>query len=136
MTAIGRRKLGISHAKLKEVLHPDFADCSVLAEELAGQDAAIVCLGTDTGSVPGAELRTITVAYTIEFARVLRLSSPDAAFSFLKREWRGFEGTKSHSLRTLQGRGREGATRDEILFSTRLPSDFRVVRKNNTQVSL
>jgi hypothetical protein len=37
VTAIGRRKLGISHAKLKEVLHPDFADCSVLAEELAGQ---------------------------------------------------------------------------------------------------
>jgi uncharacterized protein YbjT (DUF2867 family) len=29
------------------------------------------------------ELRTITVAYTIEFARVLRRSSPEAAFSFL-----------------------------------------------------
>src|SRR5260370_42663472 len=41
------------------------------------------CLGTYTGSVPEAELRTITVDYTIEFARVLRLSSPDAAFSFL-----------------------------------------------------
>jgi uncharacterized protein YbjT (DUF2867 family) len=33
--------------------------------------------------VPEAELRTITVDYAIEFARVLRLSSPDAAFSFL-----------------------------------------------------
>ena len=30
-TSIGRRKLGISHPKLKEVLHQDFADCSVLA---------------------------------------------------------------------------------------------------------
>ena len=30
-----------------------------------------------------AELRTISVDYTVEFARVLRLSSPDAAFSFL-----------------------------------------------------
>ena len=29
------------------------------------------------------ELRTITVNYTVEFARVLRGSSPDAAFSFL-----------------------------------------------------
>ncbi len=80
---IGRRKLGISHAKLKEVLHQDFADCSALAETLVGQGAAIFCLGTYTGSVPEAELRTITVDYTIEFARVLRLSSPDAAFSFL-----------------------------------------------------
>ena len=83
VTAIGRRKLGISHPKLKEVLHGDFADCSALAETLSGQDAAVFCLGTYTGSVPDAELRTITVDYTIEFARVLRLSSPDVAFSFL-----------------------------------------------------
>jgi uncharacterized protein YbjT (DUF2867 family) len=33
--------------------------------------------------VPDLELRTITVDYTIEFARVLRRSSPDAALSFL-----------------------------------------------------
>ncbi len=83
VTTIGRRKLGISHAKLKEVLHQDFTDCSGLAETLVGQGAAIFCLGTYTGSVPEAELRTITVDYTIEFARVLRLSSPGAAFSFL-----------------------------------------------------
>jgi uncharacterized protein YbjT (DUF2867 family) len=83
VTTIGRRKLGISHAKLKEVLHQDFADCSALAETLVGQDAAVFCLGTYTGSVSDAQLRTITVDYIIEFARVLRLSSPDAAFSFL-----------------------------------------------------
>jgi uncharacterized protein YbjT (DUF2867 family) len=83
VTAIGRRKLGISHPLLKEVLHGDFADCSALAETLSGQDAAVFCLGTYTGAVSDAELRTITVDYTIEFARVLRLSSRDAAFSFL-----------------------------------------------------
>jgi len=82
-TVIGRRKLGISHPKLKEVLHRDFADCSALAEPLSGQDAAVFCLGTYTGSVPDAEFRKITVDYTIEFARVLNESSPDAAFSFL-----------------------------------------------------
>jgi uncharacterized protein YbjT (DUF2867 family) len=68
VTAIGRRKLGVSHPKLEEVLHPDFADCSALAEPLSGQDAV---------------LRKITVDYTVEFARVLRRSSPDSAFSFL-----------------------------------------------------
>jgi len=83
VTAIGRRKLGISHPKLKEVLHGDFADCSALAETLSGQDAAVFCLGTYTGAVSDVELRIITVDYAIEFARVLRLSSPDAAFSFL-----------------------------------------------------
>jgi uncharacterized protein YbjT (DUF2867 family) len=83
VTAIGRRKLGISHSKLDEVLHRDFADCSGLAETLSGQHSAIFCLGTYTGSVSDAELRKITVDYTIEFARVLHGSSPDAAFSFL-----------------------------------------------------
>jgi uncharacterized protein YbjT (DUF2867 family) len=83
VSAIGRKKLGISHRKLKEVLHQDFADCSALAEALSGQDAAVYCLGTYTGAVSDAELRKTTVDYTIEFARVLRLSSPGAAFSFL-----------------------------------------------------
>jgi len=50
---------------------------------LSGQDAAIFCLGTYTGVVSDAELRKTTVDYAIEFARVLRLSSPNAAFSFL-----------------------------------------------------
>jgi uncharacterized protein YbjT (DUF2867 family) len=83
VTSIGRRTLAISHPKLKQVLHRDFADCSALAETLSGQDAAIFCLGVYTGAVPDAELRTITVDYTVEFARVLRSGSPDAAFSFL-----------------------------------------------------
>ena len=83
VTVIGRKKLGISHPKLKEVLHQDFTDCSALAQPLTGQDAAIFCLGVYTGAVPDPEFRKITVDYTIEFARILRASSPAAAFSFL-----------------------------------------------------
>ncbi len=83
VTAIGRKRLGISHAKLTEVFHLNFADCSGLAETLSGQDAAIFCLGAYTGVVSDADLRRITVDYTIEFARILRSSSPDAAFFFL-----------------------------------------------------
>jgi uncharacterized protein YbjT (DUF2867 family) len=83
VTAIGRRKLGISHPKLNDVLHRDFADCSALAEALSGQDAAVFCLGVYTGAVSDAELRKITLDYSIEFARILRSSSPDAAFAFL-----------------------------------------------------
>ena len=83
VTAIGRRTLGISHAKLNEILHPNLADCSALADSLLNQDAAIFCLGAYTGSVSDAELRTITVDYTVEFARVLHQSSPNAGFAFL-----------------------------------------------------
>ena len=82
-TTIGHRKVGISHPRLTEVLHQDFADCSALAEVLSDQDAAIFCLGAYTGAVSDTELRTITVDYTIEFARVLRRSRPNAVFTFL-----------------------------------------------------
>lgn len=83
VTSIGRKRLGISHPKLNEVLHQDFADSTPLADVLSGQDAVVYCLGTYTGSVSDAELRKITTDYTVEFARVLRSSSPGAAFSFL-----------------------------------------------------
>jgi uncharacterized protein YbjT (DUF2867 family) len=83
VTCIGRRKLGISHSKLNEVLHADFADCSPLATVLSGQNAAVFGLGAYTGAVSHAELRRITVDYAIEFARVFRGRSTGAAFSFL-----------------------------------------------------
>ena len=83
VTSVGRRKIGISHFKLSEVLHPDFTDCTALEGTLTGQDGVVFCLGTYTGAVADAQLRRITVDYTVEFARVLQGSSPDAAFSFL-----------------------------------------------------
>jgi uncharacterized protein YbjT (DUF2867 family) len=83
VTAIGRKMLGLSHPKLKEVLHQSFADCSALAAPLTNQDAAVFCLGTYTGVVTDAELRTVTAGYTTDFARALRKSSPNSVFSFL-----------------------------------------------------
>ncbi len=83
VTSIGRKKLGIKHPKLKEVVHENFADCSALADTLSERDAAVYCLGAYTGSVSDTQLRIITASYTIEFARVLRTSSPNASFSFL-----------------------------------------------------
>jgi uncharacterized protein YbjT (DUF2867 family) len=83
VTAIVRKKLAHLHPKLNEVVHRDFADCSALEDALLAHDAAIFCLGAYTGAVTDAELRTITVDYTVEFARVMHASSPGAAFSFL-----------------------------------------------------
>jgi uncharacterized protein YbjT (DUF2867 family) len=83
VTTIGRKPTGITHPKLNEVLHQDFADCSGLAAALSRQDAAIFCLGAYTGTVSDAALRRITVDYAVEFARVVRDSSPRATFAFL-----------------------------------------------------
>jgi uncharacterized protein YbjT (DUF2867 family) len=109
VTAIGRRKLGFSHHKLREILHQDFADCSALGGALSDQDAAAFCLGTYTGAVPDVELRKVTVDYTVAFAQALCAASPAAALSFLSGS--GADATKPAGFRAVQGRGRERSTR-------------------------
>jgi NAD-dependent epimerase/dehydratase family protein len=85
VTTIGRKPTGITHPKLNEVLHQDFADCSRLADALSRQDAAIFCLGAYTGAVSDADLRKVT-AFAVEWAsepRFLKLMRPlnDAVFT-------------------------------------------------------
>src|SRR5258708_13259460 len=64
VTVIGRKKLNISHRKLKEVRHGDFADCSALEKPLSDQDAAIFCLGVSTAPAPHPHFLKITIHYT------------------------------------------------------------------------
>jgi uncharacterized protein YbjT (DUF2867 family) len=113
--AIGRRTLGIQQPKLKEVLHQDFADCSPLADTLSDRDAAIFCLGTYTGAVSDAELRKVTVDYTIAFARVLHATSPAAAFSFLSGS--GADPTGQSRLAFARYKGEAEKALQEMGFS-------------------
>jgi uncharacterized protein YbjT (DUF2867 family) len=113
--AIGRRTLAIQRPKLKEVLHQDFADCSPLADTLSDQDAAVFCLGTYTGAVSDAELRKVTLDYTIAFARVLHASSPAAAFSFLSGS--GADPTRQSRLAFARYKGEAEKALQEMGFS-------------------
>jgi uncharacterized protein YbjT (DUF2867 family) len=84
VTAIGRRKPGITHPKLNEVLHQDFANCSALAPALSGQDAAIFGLGTYTGRYRTRSFATLpSITRLSSRAFSTYGSSPGAAFSFL-----------------------------------------------------
>ena len=83
VTVLGRRSVGLEHAKLREVLHDDFTDFTSIAEALADHTVALYCVGVYTGAVPDEEFRRITVDYTVAFARALHAGSPDAAFCFL-----------------------------------------------------
>ena len=108
VTTIGRRGTGLSHPKLTEVLHADFSDCSALAGALENQGAALFCLGAYTGAVSNAELRKITVDYTIEFARVLRSSSPTAAFSLLSGSGADQSGRSRLAFARYKGEAEKG----------------------------
>lgn len=115
ITIIGRKNVGLLHPKLKEVLHQDFSDCSSLVDVLSHQDAVIFCLGAYTGVVSDDEFRRITVDYTIEFARVLSISNPNAAFAFLSA--RGADPTG----RSLMSFARYKGEAENALIGTKFP---------------
>lgn len=81
---ITRRTLGMTHPKLSEVLHDDYAEYARVAGAFAGIDACCYCLGKSVSQVPGeAEYRRITYEFAFAAARTLRAQSPAAVFHFL-----------------------------------------------------
>lgn len=81
VTVLTRRTLGLSHAKLKEVLLSDFLDYSRV--DLRGYDACIWCLGVSQTQVREAEYIRITYDYTLAAARALYAAHPQLRFCFL-----------------------------------------------------
>lgn len=83
VTSITRKKSGLSHPKLREVLHENFTDYSSITGYLQHQDICFFCIGVYTGQVPRAQFREITVNVTAAFAAALKTESPEAVFCFL-----------------------------------------------------
>lgn len=82
--AVTRRPLGVSHAKLSEVICADFGDLTAISHSLAGVDSCLFCLGTSVRNVKGEdEYRTIHVAYALAAARMLLAQSPEASFIYV-----------------------------------------------------
>ena len=83
ITSITRKPMGISHSKLKEVVHNNFLDFTAIEDAFTNQDICFFCIGVYTGAVPRDEFKKITVDFTRVFAEYLKKNSPDAAFCFL-----------------------------------------------------
>ena len=83
ITSITRKKTGIVHPKLIEVLHDNFSDFANIKEYFKNQQICFYCLGVYTGQVPKEEFNKITVDYTKCFAEELRRCNDETVFCFL-----------------------------------------------------
>jgi len=82
--AITRRPLGLSHAKLVEVVCSDFADLSAVAQHLRGVHVCLFCLGISARKVRNEDqYREIHLTYALAAARALLAQSPEATFVYL-----------------------------------------------------
>ncbi len=103
ITSIVRRKSGITHPKLVEVIHENFLDFSSILEHFKNQDIAFYCIGAYTGQVPKEEFRKITFEYTVAFAKALRENSSKTAFCFLSGQ--GADQTEKSSMQFARDKG-------------------------------
>ena len=85
VTAVGRSPLGLAHAKLREIVHRDFANFSALASEFKSADACFFCLGVSSAGVNEDAYRAITYDTTLAAARALP-QSPSFAFIYVSGE--------------------------------------------------
>lgn len=76
-----RKRTGVTHAKVREVLVADFTDYS--AVDLAGVDACVWALGVSETAVDEAQYVKITYDFPVAAAEALFRASPDARFCFV-----------------------------------------------------
>ncbi len=81
--AVTRSATGRTHAKLREIIHADFADLSAIEGELAGYDACFYCLGVSSVGMSEADYTRVTFDYAMAAGRVLARSSPKLTFVFI-----------------------------------------------------
>ena len=80
---IGRRSCGITHPKLKEIVHPDLYDLSPVENQLNGYNACFFCLGTTSVGKKEPEFYKITYELTMSFAKPLSRHNPDMVFCYI-----------------------------------------------------
>jgi uncharacterized protein YbjT (DUF2867 family) len=80
---VGRTPTGLTHEKLRDLVHKDLLDLSPIEGDLAGQDACFFCLGVSSSGMSEADYRRITYDVTMAAARVLAADNPDLTFTYV-----------------------------------------------------
>jgi uncharacterized protein YbjT (DUF2867 family) len=80
---ITRNPTGISHPKLKEIIHKDFFDLTPLHDELRWYNACFFCLGVTSLGKKEEEYTKFTYALTLNFAATLAGLNPEMTFCYI-----------------------------------------------------
>jgi uncharacterized protein YbjT (DUF2867 family) len=80
---INRRPGGVSHAKLREVVHSDLFDLSPIASQLTGYNACFFCLGTSSAGMNKQEYRRVTYDLTLSIGQHLADADPQMTFCYV-----------------------------------------------------
>jgi nucleoside-diphosphate-sugar epimerase len=80
---INRKPGGISHPKLREIIHADFMNLTPIEKQLMGYDACFFCLGTSSVGLSQEAYKHITYDLTLNVAQLLAKGNADMTFCYL-----------------------------------------------------
>ncbi len=80
---VGRTVTGITHPKLREVLHANLLDLSAIEAQLVGFDACFFCLGVSSVGMDEAAYTAINYDMPVAVGQVLSQRSPGATFIYV-----------------------------------------------------
>lgn len=81
--SVTRRATGKTDPKLREIVHRDFTDFSSIANELAGYDACLFCLGVSSAGMSEADYTRVTYDVAVAAGKMLLSQNPRLTFVFV-----------------------------------------------------
>jgi hypothetical protein len=80
---INRKPGGVSHPKLREIIHTDFLNLAPIEPQLAGYDACFFCLGVSSVGMSQQAYKHTTYDLTLNVAQLLAKDNPDMTFCYI-----------------------------------------------------
>jgi uncharacterized protein YbjT (DUF2867 family) len=117
---INRKPAGVSHPKLREVIHTDFFNLAPIEPQLAGFDACFFCLGVSSVGMNKDEYARLTHDLTLSVAQLLAKLNPQMTFCYLTGA-----GTDSSEQGRLAWARVKGATENALIRLFRHAYMFR-----------
>lgn len=105
---VNRRRLGMQHPKLKELVHKDFHNLYEVKEQLQGYNACFFCMGVSVVGLNEAQYTRTTYDLTLHFAETV--ANPNMTFIYVSGQ--GTDSTEKG--RTLWARVK-GRTENALL---------------------
>lgn len=80
---INRKPCGVTHTKLKEIVHNNFFDLSGVAPQLIDYNACFFCLGVSSVGMKEVEYKRLTYDLTLHMASLLSSLNPEMIFCYV-----------------------------------------------------
>src|ERR1700733_7455350 len=74
---INRKPGGVSHPKLREIIHTDFFDLGAIESQMLGYNACFFCLGVSSVGISKEEYRHTTYNLTLNLGQLLAKQNPE-----------------------------------------------------------